>query len=177
MLFSCKTHALLWKSVQLLVLRKVSKDFAYKGFQGEKARLCILVKLHSLSPAKGRKLTCLITKPMALTSQLPLYPVPGKLHLLSKGIISNPSWSKELCHSQKKQSRGGWSYQGTAGWYHTFLGFSFPPACRSQVNATWVVCCGPAVTDSCVHGRLPHCWVCPWRLVLKHPWTGCHFCT
>lgn len=88
------------------ILRKISKDFAYKGFQGEKARLCILVKLHSLSPAKGRKLTCLITKPMAFTSQLLPYPVPRKLHLLPQGIISNPSWSKELDNRGLSQPEG-----------------------------------------------------------------------
>lgn len=46
------------------------------------------------------------------------------------------SWTKGACHCLKEQSRGGWSYQGTAGGYHTLLSFSFPAACRSQVNAT-----------------------------------------
>ena len=77
---------------------------------------------------------------MALTSQLPPYPVPGKLYLLPQGIISNPSWSKELDKRGLSPPEG--AGQGRMELpEHCWLIPRTPrllllPACRSQVNAT-----------------------------------------
>lgn len=145
MLFSCKPHALLWKFVHLLVLRKISKDFGYKGFQLDYAFWLSFTPFHQ--PKKGNS--------VALTSQLPLCPVPGNY---IQPILEHGA-------GQQGPVPAHGSSPGEDGATRALLVDTTRPS--ASPSPSWQEpsrCCYECFAVALLSQtpkEVPHCWVCP----------------